>query len=234
MAVETRSYRSRSLGSSRGAQARGDGASGLIAVSCLVLLTACASAGPYGPAVAPGRASTTAAPLKPGDAIQVSFSRESDQSGQYQVDEGGRVALPFLDEWTVRGVPPDSLRARLLAAYEAQLRNQTIDVRLLRRVRVLGAVQKPGLYLVDGTMTLADVVAKAGGATGEGNLNSVRVLREGAQVQTNLREGTLAFEQLHSGDQIYVPEKSWMSRHAATMIGATVSAAVGLIVILTR
>ncbi len=217
---------------------RGEPGGGLTAIlrlaMCLGLpvVVACASSGPPGPSVAPAVAAP--APLEPGDAIQVSFSREPDQSGQYEIDESRRVALPFLDEWSVQGIPPDTLRSRLLAAYRSQLRNQTIDVRLLRRVRVLGAVQKPGLYLVDGTMTLADVVAQAGGATSEGNLNDVRVLRNGTQVQADLRGGVMAFEQLHSGDQVYLPEKSWLSRHAATMIGATVSAAVGLIVVLTR
>jgi protein involved in polysaccharide export with SLBB domain len=198
------------------------------------LVMACASGGRGAPPVAAGPEVSAPAPLEPGDAIQVAFSREPDQSGQYEIDEDGRVALPFLDVWTVRGVAPDSLRAKLLAAYRSQLRNQTIDVRLLRRVRVLGAVQKPGLYLVDGTMTLADVVAKAGGATSEGSLDHVRIFRDGAEVRADLRAGGPAFEQLHSGDQVYLSEKSWLSRHAATMIGATVSAAVGLIVVLTR
>ncbi len=196
----------------------------------------CASGGPPpdGLALVTNMSSPGATPLEPGDAIQVSFSRESDQSGQYEIDEAGRVSLPFLNVWNVRGMAPDSLRTTLLTAYHAQLRNQTIEVRLLRRVRVLGEVQKPGLYLVDGTMTLADLVAKAGGATGNGNLEHVRVYRGAKRTQADLRTGASAFKELHSGDQVYIPEKSWLSRHSATVIGAVISAAAGLVVVLTH
>lgn len=189
----------------------------------------CASAGsgpgsPAGPeaegAAAPG---AVTAPLQPGDAIRVRLSREPDQSGQFTVDESGAVGLPFLGARHVGGLRPDSLRRSLVSEYEARLKNQTIEVRLMRRVRVLGEVNEPGLYHVDATMSLADVVARAGGTTSDGELEEVRILRGGTEVNTNVRSQAGAFERLRSGDQVYVPRRSWLARHSGVVVSGAIS-----------
>jgi len=109
-------------------------------------------------------------PLIPGDAIRLAFWREPDFNGDYPVDENGSVVLPILGYRKVNGIPPADLKAILLDEYREQLRNQDVQITLLRRVRILGAVHEPGLYFVDPTMTLGDAVALAGGATGDGKV----------------------------------------------------------------
>ena len=108
--------------------------------------------------------------------------------------------------------------------YGSRLRNQTIDIRLLRRVRVLGSVGTPGLYHVDATMTLADVVAEAGGATPDGDLESVQITREGSVVRTGVGMGAGAFTNLESGDEVWIPQRSWISRNGVVLLSAAVSA----------
>ena len=49
----------------------------------------------------------------------------------------------------------------------------------MRRVQVLGEVTKPGVYLADPTVSLAGLVALAGGATPGGDLHRIRVVRAG-------------------------------------------------------
>ena len=110
-------------------------------------------------------ASAQSGPLKPGDVIRLSISREEGMSGDYAVDETGHAGLPLIGMKPVTAVPADQLRREIVAAYEEQLRNQTIQVVFLRRVRVLGEVRNPGLYHVDPTMTLGDAIALAGGPT---------------------------------------------------------------------
>ncbi len=188
----------------------------------LVGSAACGSSPAASPSVGP--TPVAPAPLQPGDAIRVSFSREPDQSGEYSVDETGSVALPFLGARSVRDLPPNALKAELMAAYDGQLRNQTIEVRLLRRVRVLGAVRNPGLFHVDATMTLADMVAQAGGVTDDGKLEDIRIMRGSQVVRSDVAAGAGAFEAMQSGDQVFVPRKSWFSRNAAVLVGGTLSA----------
>lgn len=206
------------------------------------LLGACASGGRTGPSSAPqseyratpsrlaaGDTSEKLLPLEPGDAIEVNFSRESDRSGTYRVDGSGNVGLPFIGTRHVTDVAPEVLRSDLEEEYGAQLRNQTIEIRLLRRVRVLGQVNDPGLYHIDATMTLADVVAEAGGITNRGKLEAIRILRGGEVTMTDLNRATPAFATLRSGDQVLVPEKSWFARNTGSVIGASVSF-VGIVV----
>ena len=114
--------------------------------------------------------------------------------------------------------------------YEGQLRNQTVQITWLRRVRVFRAVNVPGLYHVDGTITLADAIALAGGATPIGKLDGVQIVRNGVVVQADLPAQALVGEQLYSGDQIMVPERSWASRYLGVIIGATLSAATLILV----
>jgi polysaccharide export outer membrane protein len=175
------------------------------------------------PAAAPPPAAAEA-PLEPGDALKLTFWREPVLSGTYPVDEAGGVALPYLGLRTVTATPTAELRRRLLQEYEGILANQGVHVEVLRRVRVLGAVRSPGLYRVDPTMSLADALALAGGVTPDGRLDAVRLVRDGREQRLDLERAVPAAEMLRSGDQIVVPERSWMARNSAPLIGASISA----------
>lgn len=168
----------------------------------------------------PLAASAQSGPLKPGDVIRVNISREEGVSGDYVVDETGHAGLPLIGMQLVTSVPTDQLRRQIVAAYEEQLQNQTIQVIFLRRVRVLGEVRNPGLYHVDPTMTLGDAVALAGGPTGQGSMKDVQIFREGTEIHADLSEP--AIQQVESGDHIIVPERGWWSRNTRYVVGFTV------------
>ena len=165
------------------------------------------------------------APLAPGDAVRTTFWREPQMSGEYRVDETGTVVLPLLGARSVKGVPPAQLKAALTSDYGRELSSpDDVQIVLLRRVRVLGAVKDPGLYLVDPTMTLGDAIALAGGATREGKLKGIRVTRNGREIRSDLNERTRVGEQLSSGDQILVPERSWFARQGVFLLAGGISA----------
>ena len=170
-----------------------------------------------------------AEPLAPGDAIQLAFSREPDLGGDFPVDENGSVVLPLLGVRTVRERSPAQLKRSLLADYAQQIRNQDVRITMLRRVRILGAVKNPGLYRVDPTMTVVDAVALAGGATDQGKVKQVQVFRDGHEVGSHLDLNARLLPQLHSGDQIGVPQRSWFSRNGGYVVAAGISA-VGIII----
>lgn len=172
--------------------------------------------------------------LRPGDAVRVSVWREPDLSGEFQLDARGYATFPKLGPLPVASVHPDSIRPLLLAQYAKYLVNPSIEVVPLRRISVLGAVAKPGLYPVDPTMTLADAVALAGGAAPDGKREVVELRRGAEVVFAELDVATpVSRTSLKSGDQLWVPQKSWISRNpwiftsvvaAAATIGAVLIA----------
>ena len=173
-------------------------------------------------------------PLRPGDVIRLRIWREPDLSGEFPVRETGDVVLPKVGPMTVAGESPTAVRDRLVRAYSEFLQHTSIDVTLLRRVQVMGAVRNPGLYNVDPTMTVSDALALAGGATNEGDRRSVRLVRDGEPVDVKLNESTrLAAQTLRSGDQLVVPERSWISRNTG-VVAAAITGGVSLLIALVR
>jgi polysaccharide export outer membrane protein len=170
--------------------------------------------------------------IRPGDVVRLRIWREPDMSGEYVVDESGTVVFPRVGEYQVLEDTPRSLADRLLEDYRRYLRNPSIDVIVLRRIRIIGAVNEPGLHLLDPTVTIADAVAQAGGATSQGDQNQVRIIRDGEELAVDVRtDQRIADSPIRSGDQLFVPERSWISRNQALM-AATITGTVSLIIAL--
>jgi polysaccharide biosynthesis/export protein len=177
---------------------------------------------------------TTALTLRAGDLTRVQIYREDDLNGDFLVDEDGVAVLPLLGPQQVTGIPMRELRTRLTEGYRVHLRNPSINITLLRRVNVLGEVQRPGVYAVDPTVSVADVVSMAGGATPSGDLRRIRIIR-GGQV---LRERVGAAETLRSagvwsGDQVIVDRRSWFERNS-TFVVSTVLSVTSIIIALVQ
>jgi polysaccharide export outer membrane protein len=159
--------------------------------------------------------------LRPGDIVRIRIWRETEMSGDFPVNEAGIVVLPKLGDVSVAGRPPAVLAAEIRGAYAQSIAHNSIDVRFLRRVQVIGAVRTPGLYHADPTMSVGDVLALAGGPSSQGRTNRVELYRAGHRLSGDLSSLTLVGESsIQSGDQIVVPQKSWISRNPGVAIGA--------------
>ena len=173
-------------------------------------------------------------PLHPGDQVRLKIWREPDLSGDFDVDQSGTAVFPKVGPMSLTGLSPDSLKGILVASYSRFLRDPAIEIKVLRRVTVQGAVKNPGLYPMDGTMTIGDAVALAGGATSDGKVDRVQLLREDRKVMVDLDRSTrLAATPIQSGDQLFVPQKSWASRNTGVVaagISAVATLAVALLV----
>lgn len=176
---------------------------------------------------APGSMQTTTSPasvLQPGDKVQLRIWREPDMSGDFVVDENGRAVFPKVGSLHIADLRTDSLKTLLVSKYAASLRSPAVEVTLLRRVNVLGAVRSPGVYYVDLTTTIANLLAMAGGVNPEGSRSRVDLLRNGARVHLRVDRGArLDDAHIQSGDQLSVPERSWLTRNTA-LISAGVTA----------
>lgn len=176
-----------------------------------------------------GGAAAQQATLRPGDAVRVEIWREGDLSGEFPVSVDGTVTLPLLGRQRLVDVPLEVLRDTLTAQYRVHLRNPSINITPIRRVTVLGEVQRPGLYGADPTLALAGLVALAGGATPNGSLNRIRIVREGQVLRERVGAGeTLTTADVRSGDQIIVDQKSWFSRNS-TFVVSTILTLGGII-----
>ncbi len=170
--------------------------------------------------------------IRPGDVIRVAIFREPDMSLDYVVDETGSVVFAGAGEYNVLGDTKATLEVRLLADYGQRLRDPNIDVTVLRRVRIIGSVNDPGLHLVDATVTIADALAMAGGATALGDPDKIQIIRDGQEIAIDISADTrLSDSIIRSGDQIFVPERSWMSRNS-NVVATALSASVALVIAL--
>jgi polysaccharide export outer membrane protein len=161
--------------------------------------------------------------------VRVRIWREPDLSGDFRVDETSHVILPRLGPVEVEHVSLDSLKQYLLRSYQVYLRNPTIEVTLLRLVKVTGAVRNPGAYPADPAARIADIIALAGGVIPDGKQGEVELVRQADQTRVKLRGDTVVAQTaIRSGDQLYVPMKSWISRNPGLLLG-TVSVVTGLI-----
>lgn len=158
--------------------------------------------------------------LEPGDIIRLRIWREETMSGEFRVDAEGMAVLPRLGAWRVVEKEPTALRNELIEEYSKYLRSPAIEITFLRRINVGGAVQRPAVYHVDPTMTIRDVLLEAGGPTPWGRTDRVELIRDGTTIQAQLRVDLPVVESpVRSGDQLLVPERSWLSRNTSAAVG---------------
>jgi polysaccharide export outer membrane protein len=163
--------------------------------------------------------------LLPGDVVRLRIWREPDLSGDFQVDDRGTVVFPKVGPTNVAQTTTDSLKHLLVATYSQYLRDPAIEVTFLRRVTILGAVKNPGLYPVDPTMTVSDAVALAGGALPNGRPHSFELRRSGQRIDVDFNTATpIGHTPIRSGDELYIPERSWIARNGALLVGASITA----------
>src|SRR5690606_7662871 len=135
-------------------------------------------------------AASAAARIQPGDQVSLRIWNEPEMSDTFHVAETGEVVLPKLGVVRVTDLSASAARDSLQRAYAEFLRNPSVEVTVLRRVGVQGDVRKPDLYLVDLTMTLRDVIARAGGITEYGNPRRIEIVRGGERIPIGEGEGS--------------------------------------------
>ncbi|HET9984425.1 MAG TPA: polysaccharide biosynthesis/export family protein [Longimicrobiales bacterium] len=162
--------------------------------------------------------------LRPGDALRVMVKDEPALSGEFPVAETGSVLLPEVGLMPVTGRPFEVVERELREAYAKRLVEPVISVTPLVRIAVLGEVRKPGLFPVDPTQTLGDVLASAGGLTPSGNGNRITLVRDGHRRGLRLDPGEAALKgTLLSGDQIIVAKQGWLRENLPVLVGAGAS-----------
>ena len=173
--------------------------------------------------------------LVPGDIVRVMIWREGDLSGDFQVDQDGKIVLPLLGELEVDNKAWDAVRDQLLEGYRRDLRNPSIELTPFRSVYVLGEVNLPGRYNVHPTNdNLAGAVSLAGGATPSGDIRNMRIVRDGVIILDRIAgEQALAELGIKSGDQVFIGRRGWLDRNSTFLVSGILSIASIAVAILT-
>ena len=81
----------------------------------------------------------------------------------------------------------------------------------------------PNAMLVEGTSTVREVIARAGGITNEGDRKKVSIIRDGRSIPAKNWDRSENIElDLQSGDQVLVGRKSWLVLNALSVISTAV------------
>ena len=170
--------------------------------------------------------------LRPGDVVRLQVWREPLYNGDFAVDENGYAVLPMLGRRKVTNEPWGALRDAFIAQLRTGLNTDGINVVPLRRIYVLGAVLKPGIYMLEPSVGVEGAVALAGGANPDGSLDRLRIIRDGRPLVRNLSiTRAVSAYTLASGDQVYVDRRSWVDRNSALLLSSFISFA-GVIAVL--
>jgi polysaccharide export outer membrane protein len=156
--------------------------------------------------------------LEPGDLIRLNMYRYDGISYEvlsdtFPVEPDGSVYLPLVGRTRAVGLTIPELETRLYEEFSRYLQTPDLTIIPLHRITVLGHVESPGVYLADGSCTVAKLIAQAGGTTEIGDIGRVKVQRDGKTFGVKMfeRVGMCGEneESLCSGDVLYVPRKFW-------------------------
>ena len=169
-----------------------------------------------------------------GDVIILHFLRERTLSDSVVVDARGNAVFPKLGVINVARFTIGELQDSLLGRYAEYLRQPEMQVMVLRRVVVNGEVRMPGVYHIDASSTVRDVIARAGGPTEAANRKNVKIIRDGQQISARGwdQDVTNAMD-LRSGDQLIVGRKNWLVINAFPAISTAISLT-SFVILLTR
>lgn len=135
----------------------------------------------------------------------------------YLVDQEGMIDFPVIGKVKIGGLSPDELRILLRQRLSDYLKDPIINIRLRNfTVTILGQVQRPGTYPVNGEqITILEALGMAGDLTLRGVRNNILVIRDfnGTKVYTridlttkNLTKSPVYY--LTQNDVIYVEPNS--------------------------
>jgi polysaccharide export outer membrane protein len=156
--------------------------------------------------------------LGPGDVVRASVYGSPDLAIETRVSEGGSLTFPLLGEVQVGGLTTQQAEKKIGSLLEKGGYLKKAQVNLLittlasQQVSVLGQVNRPGRYPVDGPRKVLDLLALAGGVGAEGSdmvtlvrTRNGKVSRETLDVVDMVRKGELNRDyEVTGGDIIFV------------------------------
>lgn len=155
--------------------------------------------------------------IGPGDLLEVKVYEADDLSDLVRVNSAGKVTYPLLGEVDLGELTTQEAEERLQELLEAKyIKDPHVSIFIKeyksKRVAVVGAVSAPGTYEVLNQGRILDVLAAAGGLSGEAG-KAVYLTRRGeeGQLEIDLNEllakGNIELNlPVQMGDTVFVPQ----------------------------
>lgn len=155
--------------------------------------------------------------LVPGDKLRIEVYKDPQLSQSLQIRPDGRITMPFLGDIEAAGRSSIELRDSLTTALKEYMTNPVVTVIVVETQAptafVMGEVNHPGAVPIQGTLTVLQALALAGGLKDFADAKNIRVLRTGvAGMQTigfNYKDALRGVGQpvyLRPGDTVVVPD----------------------------
>lgn len=155
--------------------------------------------------------------LVAGDKLRIEVYKDAQLSQSLQIRPDGKITMPFLGDVEAAGRTPIELRDALTTALKEYMTNPVVTVIVVETQAptafVMGEVNHPGAIPIQGTLTVLQALALAGGLRDFADTRNIRVLRSGvAGMQTiafNYKDALRGVGQpvyLRPGDTVVVPD----------------------------
>lgn len=156
--------------------------------------------------------------LGPGDVIRVSVYNNPDMTLETRVSESGTITFPLLGLVEVGGMPVSGAEKKLSSLLESGgfLKKAQVNIIVTslqsQQVSVLGQVNRPGRYPLEGKRSVLELLAQAGGVNADGSdtISLIRkrngkTVKEQIDIVGMVHSADLDRDvELESGDVIYV------------------------------
>lgn len=127
--------------------------------------------------------------LQAGDSVAVRSYFDAQLNQEVLVRPDGRITLMLVGEVMAAGLTPEELAEKVRAPYQRLVGKTDITVAVVRsagmNVYLSGEVKTPAIQALDGSLTLLQALARAGGTLPSANTGNVLLIR-------NRPDGTLA------------------------------------------
>ena len=163
--------------------------------------------------------------LGPGDTLRISVPPiEQLTNREVRVSEENTIALPFLGEINVAGMTEKDLRAALAARMAKYMYHPQVEVFLDkaedRQVAVLGAVKRPGRYMLTSRSdTVMTAISRAGGIT-EGAASRIFLI-PAPVADVHARAAAPMVQVASAGDPTVMPISTGADAEGAAPVGGS-------------
>ena len=172
-------------------------------------------------ALSAGVAGAADLPLGPGDVVRVSVYGSPDLTLETRVSEDGNISYPLIGQLAVGGLSALAVERKIAILLERGGYVKKPQVNLIvtalqsQIVSVLGQVNRPGRYPVEGKRSLMDMLALAGGISVEGGdkvclirTRGGKITRSEIDVVQMVRAGELTDDFQVSGTDVVFVERA--------------------------
>ncbi len=156
--------------------------------------------------------------LGPGDVLEISVWGDESLHKDVVVRPDGKISFPLIGDVSAQGGTVEELRGQIKDRISEYVPDAPVSVMLLKlgsqRVYVVGKVNKPGMYVMEGPLRVMQVLAMAGGMTPFADSGKIKIVRTTVSGQEmipfdydDLAKGRSVASNipLHPGDTIVVP-----------------------------